>query len=186
MTALRGRWVAPVHDGPLADAATLAALTAQLAAEAEAVDDRDFESWTSIVADGFVYQVPVPMLSDDAFGPRYHADSLLIDEDKASIVETWFGRFADGVYDVAWGDHPPVRQRHYVTNVRVRNTAVPDEFDVRSNVLLRLVRQTHQAHELGAERYDRWRRAGDRYELLSRYAVLDDLVLDSPLVRVLL
>jgi hypothetical protein len=49
-----------------------------------------------------------------------------------------------------------------------------------------MVRQTTQRGELVAERFDRIRRTGDGMRLLSRFAVLDDLVLEAPQLRVLL
>ena len=180
------RWTAPVHDGPLADAATHAEVTVLLALEAEALDTRRFDRWEHLVDDDFTYRVPVPVLHDNAFAPPHDTGSLLIDESKSSIVDLWFARFGDEVYDVAWGDHPPVRLRHYVSNVRVRDSVDADEFDVRSNVLLRMIRQSQHSGVLGAERFDRVRRVAGELRLLSRFAVLDDLVLDAPLLRVIL
>jgi 3-phenylpropionate/cinnamic acid dioxygenase small subunit len=180
------RWTAPVHEGPVADAVTHAEVAALLALEAEALDSRRFQQWEQLIDDDFVYQVPVPVLHDNAFEPPHDTGSLLIDETKASIVELWFARFGEEVYDVAWGDHPPVRLRHYVTNVRVRHADVADEYDVRSNSLVRMIRQTQHSGTLGAERFDRVRRAGDDLRIMSRFAVLDDLVLDAPLLRVIL
>lgn len=180
------RWTAPEHVGPRADPAIHAEVTAFLAYEAEALDSRDFELWTELVDDSFTYRVPVPALHDNAFSPAYDPGSLLLDEDKASIVELWFGRFGDEIYEVAWGDHPPVRMRHFVTNVRVRTTDADDEFDVRSNVRVHMVRQTMHKGELVAERFDRLRRKSGTLCLVSRFAVLDDLVLDAPQLRVIL
>lgn len=180
------RWSAPVHDGPQADGVAHAEVAAFLAYEAEALDSRQFGRWAELVDDGFTYQVPVPVLQDSLSAPPYDPGSLLMDEDKQSIVELWFGRFGDDIYEFAWGDHPPVRMRHFVTNVRVRTTGAADEYDVRSNVRVHMVRQTMQKGEMVAERFDRVRRTGDGFRLLSRFAVLDDLVLDAPQIRVIL
>jgi ethylbenzene dioxygenase subunit beta len=180
------RWTAPQQAGPPADSAIHAEVTTFLAYEAEALDAREFDRWTELVDDSFTYRVPVPALHDNAFSPGYDPGSLLIDEDKASIVELWFGRFGEEIYEVAWGDHPAVRMRHFVTNVRVRTTDVGDDFDVRSNVRVHMVRQTMQRGELVAERFDRVRRTSGGLRLMSRFAVLDDLVLDAPQLRVIL
>ena len=180
------RWSAPVQPGPPADGATHAEVSAFLAFEAEALDSREFARWVDLVDDSFTYRVPVPVLQDSASAPGYDTGSLLMDEDKSSIIELWFGRFGNDIYEVAWGDHPPVRARHFVTNVRVRTTDTADELDVRANVRVHMVRQTTQRGELVAERFDRIRRTGDGMRLLSRFAVLDDLVLEAPQLRVLL
>jgi 3-phenylpropionate/cinnamic acid dioxygenase small subunit len=180
------RWAAPEHSGPPADPGVQAEVTAFLAFEAEALDSREFERWSELVDDAFTYRVPVPALHDNAFSPGYDTGSLLLDEDKGSIVELWFGRFGEETYEVAWGDHPAVRMRHFVTNVRVRMTDTSDELDVRSNVRLHMVRQTMQKGELVAERFDRVRRTPGGLRLVSRFAVLDDLVLDAPQLRVIL
>lgn len=187
MTARRtARWSAPVHDGAPADALTHAEVAAFLAYEAEALDSRQFERWAELVDEAFTYRVPVPVLHDNAFDPPYDGSALLLDEDKTSIVDLWFGRFGEDTYEVAWGDHPPVRMRHFITNVRVRTTDQTDELDVRSNVRVHMVRQTTQKGELVAERFDRVRRTDAGFRLLSRFAVLDDLVLDAPQIRVIL
>ena len=180
------RWIAPRHDGPPADPLVHAEVAAFLAYEAEALDSRHFERWAELVDDAFIYRVPVPMLPDNAFSPAYDPGSLLLDEDKGSIVELWFGRFGEDTYEVAWGDHPPVRMRHFVTNVRVRTTETDDDLDVRSNVRVHMVRQTMHKGELVAERFDRLRRTPAGLRLLSRFAILDDLVLDAPQLRVIL
>jgi 3-phenylpropionate/cinnamic acid dioxygenase small subunit len=184
-TAQCGPWTAPSFDGPLADALLHAAATAFLALEAEALDDRRFGDWGALIDDAFVYQVPVPVLHDSAAAPRHHIGSLLIDEDKQSIMGLWFRRFEEEAYDSAWGDHPPVRQRHFVSNVRVRHLD-EDRLGVRSNVRLHMVRQLSQTGVLTAERFDVIKRRGERFTLLSRFAILDDLVLDAPQLRVML
>lgn len=181
-----GAWTTPQQDGAIADPLTHAEVAAFLAYEAEALDRRHFAEWQELVDDAFTYRVPVPVLHDSAAAPRHDTGSLLIDEDKDSIVELWFGRFADEVYDVAWGDHPPVRMRHFVTNVRVRHTDERDVYDATSNVRLHMVRQTLHTGVLTAERFDRIRRTADGLRLVSRFAVLDDLVLDAPQLRVIL
>jgi ethylbenzene dioxygenase subunit beta len=183
---MTGRYVAPPSDGPLADAATHAALALALSVEAEALDDRDFATWGAMVDESFSYVVPVPVVRDNPFGPPYDTGALLIDETKESIVDIWFERLAPGSYEVAWGDHPPVRQRHFLSNVRVRGTADDGVVLVRSNVRLVLVRQATRPGELTAERFDHWRRDGNDWRLLRRFAVLDAALIESPMIRVML
>jgi ethylbenzene dioxygenase beta subunit len=180
------RWTAPTQAGPPADGVTHAEVAAFLAYEAEALDSHQFERWAELVDDAFTYRVPVPVLQDNVSSPGYDTGSLLLDEDKTSIIQLWFGRFGEDIYEFAWGDHPPVRMRHFVTNVRVRTTDTPDKLDVRANVRVHMVRQTMQKGELVAERFDRVRRTPGGLRLLSRFVVLDDLVLEAPQLRVML
>jgi hypothetical protein len=49
-----------------------------------------------------------------------------------------------------------------------------------------MIRQSQHTGVLGAERFDRVRRVAGELRLVSRFAVLDDLVLDAPLLRVIL
>lgn len=191
MTAAPGRteWWAPRRDGALADAATQIGVQGFLAVEAEAFDDREYVRWAELVEEDFTYQVPVPVIRDNPFAPTYDPGSLLVDETKESIVDIWFQRLAGSAYDIAWGDHPPLRFRHFVTNVRVRHTDEPDVLLARSYVRLRMVRQATRPAELAGERFDLVRRVpdtADGWRLRSRFVVLDDTVLDAPQIRVML
>jgi 3-phenylpropionate/cinnamic acid dioxygenase small subunit len=184
---IAGDHLAPVAGGPLATAAVHAELTLALALEAEALDDRDFGGWQAMVDDAFTYRVPVPLVRDNPFGPPYDPAALLIDETKESIVDIWFQRLAPGAYEVAWGDHPPARQRHFVSGVRVRHTDAENVVLVRSNVRLVIVRQATRPGELTAERFDHWRRVPEGgWRLRERFAVLDAALITAPMIRVLL
>jgi 3-phenylpropionate/cinnamic acid dioxygenase small subunit len=182
----RAQWLPPPVDGAPAPRDVQQDVTLFLALEAEAFDARRFDEWTSMLDDGFTYRVPVPVVRDGHAALPYDPGSLLIDETKESIVDVWLARLGEELYDVAWGEHPPFRFRHHVSNVRVRVTADPDTFVVRSNVLLTMIRQSTDPVQLGAERYDQIRRRDVAWKLLSRYCVLDIVVLNVPQVRVML
>ena len=171
--------------GPLASIEVQVAVTSLLALESEALDARRYKDWLSLVTADFTYQVPIPVQHEGPFAPWFDASALLIDDTKESLTTFWFARLDEEHYELAWGDHPPVRERHFISNVRVR-AAADGVLDVRSNVRLRLSRQTTQVGELTAERFDTVVWQGDDYKLASRFAVLDDLVLDAPRFRVIL
>ncbi len=157
-----------------------------LAREAEAADDRDYATWLGLVEDDYTYRVPVPRTPDSPFSPHYDSRSLLIDESKWSLEAQWFRRFEPEVYEVAWSDNPPIRFRHFVTNIRVRQTPSPDVLDVRSNVLLVGTRQSDAPKYISGERTDVVNIHADGYRLAHRWVVLDQVVIDFPQLRILL
>lgn len=183
---VRMRWDPPPADGALAPIDVHQELALFLALEAEAFDSRRLEEWTAMLDDGFTYRVPVPVMRDSAAAAPYDPGSLLIDETKESIVDVWLARWGQALYDVAWGEHPPFRFRHHVSNVRVRLTEADGTYLVKSNVLLTMVRQATAPAQIGGERHDLVRRHGPDWRLLSRYCVLDAVVLHVPQVRVML
>ncbi len=175
-----------VPEGDVADALVHAELAQFLALESEFMDSRRFAEWAELVDDGFRYVVPVPVTPDNPFSPPFDADCLLLDESKESMVQLWFRRYDKDMCEMAWGENPPVRLRHFVTNVRVRHTDSAAIYDVRSNVLLLGVRQGAVPAFLSAQRFDEiWRQDGE-VRLLKRTAILDETVLAFPQVRVML
>lgn len=169
-----------------ADPAVQAEITLFLAREAGLLDDRQFHAWVEIVAEDFVYQVPTPVTPDSPFKPHYDDRSLLIDESRWSMSTQWFRRFDEDIYETAWGENPPVRFRHFVTNIRALVTADPHEYIVHSNVMLVGTRQSNAPKYLTGERTDTIVRRGDRLLLLRRWVVLDQTLLDFPQLRIIL
>lgn len=157
-----------------------------LAYEAELLDDRRFQEWVNIVDDDYTYQVPVPRTPDSPFKPHYDDRSMLIDESKWSLMTQWFRRFDADIYEKAWGENPPVRYRHLLTNIRVRLTDDPNVYEVRSNIALVGTRQSDRPKYITGERTDTViRRDGELY-LAKRWVVLDQVVIDFPQLRILL
>jgi len=185
--ATTGPWYPPTAEGGIAPIEVHHEVSLFLALESEAFDDRRFDAWSEMLDDSFTYRVPVPVVRDNASGPPYDPGTLLIDETKESILDIWLARYGEQLYDVAWGEHPPLRFRHHVSNVRVRTTERSGVYLARSNVLLSMVRQATDPAQLGAERHDViGRQPEGAWALLSRYCVLDAVVLDVPQVRVML
>lgn len=184
--AARTQWHPPRSDGVLAPRDVQQDVSLFLALEAEAFDGRRFDEWVAMLDDAFIYRVPVPVIRDGVSAPPYDPGSLLIDETKQSIVDIWLARLGQELYDVAWGEHPPFRFRHHLSNVRVRAADATGTFLAQSNVLLTMVRQSTDPAQLSAARYDLVRREEPGWKLLSRYCVLDAVVLNVPQVRVML
>lgn len=163
-----------------------AAVAAFLAHEAEAIDSRDFATWLSLVDDEFTYQVPVPRTPDNPFSPHFDSRSMLIDESKWSLESQWFRRLDLDLYELSWAENPPVRFRHFVSNIRVRRTDDPKVLDVRSNVMLVGTRQSDAPKFLTGERSDAISVVDDGYRLTRRWVVLDQVVIDFPQLRIML
>jgi 3-phenylpropionate/cinnamic acid dioxygenase small subunit len=169
-----------------ADPLTTVELTTFLAYEAELLDDRRYHEWVDVVSDAFTYQVPTPRTPDTPFKPHWDDRTLLIDESKWSLVTQWFRRFDKDIYEVAWGENPPVRFRHLVTNVRAELTDAADVWTVRSNVALIATRQSDPPRYLSGQRTDQIVRRGGVLLLDARRVVLDQVLLDFPQLRILL
>lgn len=153
--------------------------------EAELLDERRYAEWVEIVADEFVYQVPTPRTPDSPFRPHWDERALMIDESKWSLMSQWFRRFDADIYETAWGENPPVRFRHVVGNVQVRESGA-DRFEARSNVVLIATRQSDPPKYLSGQRVDQLLRREGRLLLARRWVALDQVLLDYPQLRVLL
>jgi 3-phenylpropionate/cinnamic acid dioxygenase small subunit len=152
--------------------------------EAELIDDRNYRDWLRLVDEDFVYKMPVTFTPDNPAKPHYDPDVFIIDETRETLTEHWFRRFEPDMWEIAWSESPPVRYRHFVSNIRVRVTEDDDVFDVRSNVLLSAARQSDQPTLLAAERFDLIARAGSDWCLRRRYVILDATVVEFAHMRV--
>ncbi|MCW2759278.1 MAG: aromatic-ring-hydroxylating dioxygenase, beta subunit [Nocardioidaceae bacterium] len=184
MSAVAGPRVAQERPA-LADAATYAEICQFLAHEADLLDARRFHAWMDVVTDDYVYLVPTPRTPDTPYKPHWDERVMLIDESKWSLSTQWFRRFDEDIYETAWGENPPVRFRHLVTNLRITALA-DDEFEVRSNVALVATRQSDAPKYLSGERTDHLVRRDGLLYLSRRFVVLDQVLIDFPQLRILL
>jgi 3-phenylpropionate/cinnamic acid dioxygenase small subunit len=170
--------------GAFADLDTHASIRHFLEREAELIDDRNYRDWLRLVDEEFVYRMPVTFTPDNPAKPHYDPNAFIIDETRETLTEHWFRRFEPDMWEIAWSESPPVRYRHFVSNIRVRVTEDDDLFDVRSNVLLSAARQSDQPTLLAAERYDLIARAAGDWCLRRRYVILDATVVEFAHMRV--
>lgn len=175
----------PLRRPSYVGAAEHAEISAFLALEAELLDDRRYHHWIEVVTDSFVYLVPTPRTPDTPFKPHWDEATMLINESKWSLATQWFRRFDEDIYEMAWGENPPVRFRHSITNVRAVSIG-EDRYRVKSNVTLVATRQSDRPKYLTAERTDELVRAGGELFLDRRWAVLDQVVIDFPQLRIML
>jgi len=86
---------------------------------------------------------------------------------------------------MAWAEIPPTRSRRFVTNLRA--SRVGDDFGATSSLLLLRSRWDNTFFEfVSARRDDVLRRHGDDLKLVRREIFLDQVVMDSPNLSVLL
>lgn len=168
-----------------ADLETHARLRSFLDREAELIDSRRYRDWLDLVVEDFSYRVPVPITPDSPDAPHFDPDGMIIDETRETLTEHWFRRFEPDLWEMAWGEVPPVRLRHLVGNVRVR---VIEEgvYDVRSNALVTGTRQSGQSNLLAVERFDVVESTAELTRLRSRFVVAESTVLEFASLRVVL
>ena len=160
-------------------------MTVHYAYEAELLDHWRLDEWLEGVDPDFVYRVPTPLVTDEAYQLGYDTRSLMLDEDRASIADNWAARMDDANNPVSWADSPPVRLLRSVTCVRVRQLPEPDLLLARSNVRIEMVRQHGEPKAMVGERFDILRRFEGSFRLRSRFVVLTATVIDSPRLRIL-
>lgn len=138
--------------------------------EAASLDEWRYDDWLAMLAPGFIYQVPVPLLREDRSLPR-HSDRAMVFEATKQIMAMKLGR-VDQHY--AWSDRPGAAVRHMVGNVRVFDTQRPGDFRVDSNVFASWNRGIEESAFASAGREDVVRSLDDgRFLLLRRRVLLD-------------
>jgi 3-phenylpropionate/cinnamic acid dioxygenase small subunit len=148
-------------------------LTAFLAEESAALDERRYADWLGFLDELFIYQVPVPLLREDPGLPR-HSDSALLFEATKGVLAMKLGRV--GLHH-AWSDRPSGTMRHFIGGVRVFDLPDPDPDPVAvrvdSNVLATFSRGRDETELATAGRQDVVTVTGDGYRLLRRRVLLD-------------
>lgn len=163
---------------PLVDHAVQHAIEHFLSYEARLLDDRNLDQWYELLADDLHYFMPtrynrLKREADREFsGPN---EAALFDETKQSIERRIF-RLHTGM---AWAEDPPSRTRHLVTNVMIRPTANPDEYEVDSYYIVYRSRLEREVEIFAGMRHDLLRRANSAagWEIARRTIILDQATL---------
>jgi 3-phenylpropionate/cinnamic acid dioxygenase small subunit len=154
--------------------------------EARLLDEIRLKEWTGMLATDLLYTAPMRQtrtLLD-------HAESIVrtvqhYDDNYRSIL----GRIMRLTETKsAWAEDPPSRTRRLVTNVLVESTVNPDEFAVRSYLLVTRSRFNYDQFDLiSGERHDLIRRMPDgEFKLARREIILDQAVLGTPNLAIFL
>jgi 3-phenylpropionate/cinnamic acid dioxygenase small subunit len=153
--------------------------------EAELLDNRWLKDWIELLDADFTYQMPVPITPDNPVAPHYDASAFVINETRETLADHWLRRLEPDMWEIAWAEVPPVRMRHFISNIRVRALG-NSRYDVRSNVLLSATRQSEQSNFTAVERFDTIHEGPTGIRLLSRFVVPETTVLALPHLRVIL
>lgn len=150
--------------------------------EARALDQRDFVTWKTMLAEDISYRMPIRVTKgrqSDGIDPGM----LHFDEDYSSLSS----RLARLDLKSAWAEEPPSRTRRMVSNILVSPTDRDNEFDVYSYLHLLRNRgdETEMSH-LSGERRDRIRFVGDECKICKRDIIMDQSVLGMPNLAVFL
>jgi 3-phenylpropionate/cinnamic acid dioxygenase small subunit len=138
--------------------------------EAELLDDGRFEEWLDVLADDIEYLMPARVTRARGDGSEFVADTYHFEENKYRLRK----RIERLGSEYAWAEDPPSRTRHAVSNVRVHVGEGPDEFAVRSVLLLYRSRGETADHDLlSAERHDVVRHEHGGWKLARRVILLD-------------
>lgn len=147
--------------------------------ESSLLDAARTMEWTRLLAKDLVYRLPVRQnrLRDDP-EPQFAPGMFHYDENHTTLVMKVM-RLATTASP--WAENPMSRTRRFVTNVRVHRTAVDDEVEVTSSLLMARSRYT-EPHPLviTAERQDLLRREGEGFLLARRTILVDQATLGYP------
>ncbi|GBC82744.1 Biphenyl dioxygenase subunit beta [bacterium HR10] len=151
--------------------------------EAELLDNHAYEEWLSLLTPDVRYIVPVQVTQEQGVPSRPTSGMAHLDEDYTSL-EMRVRRLKSAR---AWAENPPSRTRHFVTNVRVEPGDREGELKVRSNVLLWRSRGDEpHADLLSAERHDLLRRVEGQWKIAQRVVILDQAVVNTRSLSVIL
>lgn len=144
-------------------------LAAFLTEESAALDERDYQGWLGLLAEDFMYQVPVPLVREDPALPRFSDTAVLFEATKRMLAMK-LGRVGQ---QHAWSDRPAGVVRHFVGGVRVFAGPTPGTLRVDSNLLATFNRGSAESALITAGRWDIVTEQGDGYRLSRRRVLLD-------------
>ncbi len=149
--------------------------------EAEVLDNRQFEEWLDMLTADIHYRAPIRVTRRRDEGPEFIPGSTWIDDQRASLEARV--RRLNARDPVA--EDPPSRTRRFVSNIRVE--PAEGELSVKSNLLLYRSTGDSTHYDLfTAEREDVLRRVNGRWKLAHREVLLDQTVLGTQNISVIL
>ncbi len=149
--------------------------------EAELLDSRQLDDWLDLIADDISYRMPRRLMHENT-ARAFSEEGYYFDEDRGSL-EARVKRF-DSEY--AWAERPPTRTERHVTNVQIAGQD-DDEVAVTNNLLVYLSRGDSPEHTFySAKRNDTLRRQDNSFEIVDREILLNQTVLSTDNISILL
>jgi ethylbenzene dioxygenase beta subunit len=144
--------------------------------EAELLDTlREAEWLETMIAEDIVYQMPVRQTVMRSSGDGFFDHAFHLDETYGSLAT----RIARTKTAFAWGEDPPSRSRHFVTNIRVKH-GDDGLIEATSSLLLFRSRADQSiGNTISCERRDVLRRDGGALRLIKRTVLLDVSVVET-------
>ncbi len=145
--------------------------------ESYLLDHRKLKDWLNLLTDDIVYRMPLRETVEGGLDVIDLAnDSAFFEETKMSLTTRVNRLYTKS----AWVENPATRQRHFITNIMVENTSIPEEFSVRSYFLFKRNRAfTHDLEEMIGERTDLIRKVGNEYKIAARTIYPDQAVITT-------
>jgi 3-phenylpropionate/cinnamic acid dioxygenase small subunit len=153
--------------------------------EATLLDAGHTMDWVKLMAEDLLYRVPVRQnrLRDDP--KSQFSDGMFQYDENFTTLAMKVMRLATTASP--WAENPVSRTRRFVSNVKVYETPVADEYRVISSYLLTRSRYSEPVPlVLSGERRDLLRRDGDSFKVAERYVLLDQTTLGFPNLAVFL
>ncbi len=144
--------------------------------EARLIDERRFEEWVALFSEDATYWMPGRTNAyrrSDVDASINEAGDLAIFEDTTATLRTRIARLRTGL---AWGEEPPSRTRHLITNIDVDDDTDGIEFVVRSNFLVYRAQLELDKDIFVGERRDVLRRLDGALKIAKRTMILEDVV----------
>jgi phthalate 3,4-dioxygenase subunit beta len=143
--------------------------------EAELLDENRVAEWLALLADDIRYWAPVRVTRGRDEGSEFAASVGHFD-DTYGMLQMRVAKLTST--KSAWAEDPPSRTRRFVTNVKVFETDVADEYLARNNLLLVRNRWDLPDWELiSARRDDVLRRTADGWRIARRTIFIDQSTL---------
>ncbi len=144
-----------------------------LYAEAELLDNRQFDKWLGLLSAGIDYRIPVRTTRLNKDGDGFSKTAYFMKEDMGSLKM----RVAKLKSEYAWAENPATRTRHLISNVRVGAATVEGQ-PVTSNFAVYCFRgDSPTPLVLTGERLDILVREPEAFRLKRRLVLLDSTVL---------
>ncbi len=147
-----------------------------LFAEAELLDERQFEAWLDLLTDDMRYWMPmrrnVKFGEQERENTREQQDMSWFDEGKDTLSQ----RVRQILTGVHWAEEPLSRVCHMVSNVQLLN-ATPDEVSVKCRFLVYRNRLQDETDFFVGKREDTLRRVDGQWRIARRKIILDQNVL---------